>query len=249
MDQPLYLRPRAYFLDELRGLSVLLMVVHHAAWDLHHLFGVDIPFLAHPLMGFLQALFAGVFVFVSGMVCNISRSNLRRGLLTLLCAFAITVVTAVAVPGQTVRFGVLHLLAAGMLLYGIGQNFWRRCPAAGSFVLASALFVLCWNLPNGYLGWGSWRLTLPAGWYRFPVGFVFGLPEAGFSSGDYFPLIPWIFLFFAGSFAGRPVFQQKRPAWLFRQSVPPLAWVGRHTLWIYLLHQPLLFGLMQLLFQ
>lgn len=249
MEQPLYLRPRAHFLDELRGLSVLVMVLHHTAWNLHHLFGVDIPFLFHPVMGVLQPLFAGVFVFLSGMVCNVSRSNLRRGLLTLLCAFGVTAVTAIAVPEYTVRFGILHLLASGMLIYGIGEKLWQRCPAAVGFVLAAALFALCINLPNGYLGWGRWSLALPDVWYRFPAGFVFGLPGLGFTSGDYFPLIPWLFLFFAGCFVGRPVFRLKSPSWLFRQSIPPLAWVGRHTLWIYLLHQPLLFGLMQLLFQ
>lgn len=249
MERPLYLRPRAHFLDELRGISVLLMVAHHAAWDLHYLFGVNIPPLNHPLMSLLQPLFAGIFVFVSGMVCNVSRSNLWRGTVTLLCAFGVTAATAVALPGQTVHFGVLHLLAAGMLAYGLGEPLWRRCPASVGFAVAAALFVLCWNLPKGYLGWGSWSVVLPVEWYRFSLGFVFGLPEQGFSSGDYFPLIPWLFLFFAGSFAGRSVFTQKSPDWLFRQSIPILGWVGRHSLWFYLLHQPLLFGLMQFLLQ
>jgi len=240
---------RAHFLDELRGFSILLMVLHHAAWDLHYLFGVHIPLVEHPVMNLLQPFFAGVFVFISGMVCNTSRSNLRRGCITLACALAVTVVTSFVMPQQTVRFGILHLLGSCMLLYRWASVALRKIPAETGFVLAAVLFAVAWKVPNGQIGLAGWAAALPPQLYRFGLGYLFGFPADGFRSVDYFPLIPWAFLFFAGSFLGRPIFAQRSPRWLFVCRLPPLAWVGRHSLWFYLLHQPLLFGFMHLIFQ
>ncbi len=247
MRGSLYRPVRAHFLDELRGAAILLVVAHHAAWDMHHLFGAGDALLTHPLVVALQPVFAGVFVFVAGMVCNTSRSNLRRGCVTLACALLVTLATRLALPQQTIRFGILHLLGSCMLLYGWGERWLRRCPSGAGFAAAAALFALCWGVPRGYLGWQGLGLALPGQLYRFDLGFVLGLPEAGFASGDYYPLLPWGLLFLAGSFAGRTVFAMRSPGWFFRSRLPALAWVGRHTLWVYLLHQPLLLGLMQLL--
>ena len=123
---------RAHLLDELRGLSILLMVVHHAAWDLHHLFGAAVPLLYHPVVTALQGLFAGIFVVISGMVCHASRNNLRRGLQVLACGMAVTAVTLLALPEKAVWFGILHLLGASILLYALGEGLWRRIlPLAG----------------------------------------------------------------------------------------------------------------------
>ena len=67
----------------------------------------------------MQPLFAGVFVFVSGMVCNISRSNLRRGLKTFALGMALTLGTLLAMPDQLIAFGILHFMGAAMLLFAI----------------------------------------------------------------------------------------------------------------------------------
>ena len=240
---------RARLLDELRGLSILLMVVHHAAWDLHHLFGVAVPLLQHPVVTALQGLFAGVFVVISGMVCHASRNNLRRGLQVLACGMAVTAVTLLALPEKAVWFGILHLLGTSILLYALGQKLWRRIPPLAGAAAALIGFSAAWGLPHGFLSFGPMHLFLPDGAYRLPWGFVVGLPAPNFRSGDYFPLLPWGFLFFFGAFLGRPVFQHRRPQWLFPARYPMLAQVGRHSLWVYLLHQPVLYGLMTLLFQ
>ena len=248
MEGSVYSPVRAHFLDELRGLAILLMVLHHAAWDLHWLFDVKIPILVHPVTELLRTVFSGGFVFISGMVCNTSRSNRKRGAVTLTCALVITLVTRLALPQMPVRFGILHLLGICMLLYGWLEKWLKNLPAEWGLLASFLLFALGWNLPNGSLGWGGWSLGLPQWWYGFGLGYVFGLPQPGFSSSDYFPLVPWAFLFLAGSFAGRPVFAMRSPGWLFQSRVPLLARVGRHTLWIYLLHQPLLMVTMMLVF-
>ncbi|MBP0962907.1 MAG: DUF1624 domain-containing protein [Oscillospiraceae bacterium] len=246
MEGSVYSPVRAHFLDELRGTAIILMVLHHAAWDLNWLFGASVPWLDHPVVEFWRTVFSGCFVFISGMVCNTSRSNRKRGLVTLGCAVAITLVTRMVTPQMPVRFGILHLLGICMLLYSWWQRPLRRLPAEWGMAAAFALCAFVWHLPNGYVGWGSWSVALPQTWYTFDLGYVLGLPKPQFSSSDYFPLVPWGFLFFGGSFAGRWVFAQRSPGWLFQSRVPLLGQVGRHTLWVYLLHQPLIFGLLKL---
>ena len=249
MEDSLYSPVRACFLDELRGLAIILMVAHHAAWDLHWLFGANIALLTHPVTELLRTVFSAAFVFISGMVCNTSRSNRKRGVVTLACGLVITFITRLVLPQMPIRFGVLHLLGICMLLYSLLEGRLKQYPTEWGLVVTLILFALGWNLPNGFIGGAKWVLVLPQGWYSFDLGYVFGLPQPGFSSSDYFPLVPWAFLFFAGSFLGRRVFALRSPGWLFQSRVPPLAWVGRRTLLIYLLHQPLLFGIMQLILQ
>ncbi len=61
-------------------------------------------------------------------------------------------------------------------------------------------------------------------------------------SADYFPLTPWIFLFFAGTYMGILIKEGKFPGWFYDTHIPALPFVGRHTLIIYMLHQPVLYG-------
>jgi len=77
----------------------------------------------------------------------------------------------------------------------------------------------------------------------FPMGYVFGFPEPGFESADYFPLLPWFFVFMLGAWFGIYVKERRLPERFFTQSVPVLPWFGRHSLLIYLIHQPVLYGL------
>ena len=110
-------RGRVELLDELRGLSILLMVIYHGAYDLVYLFHWPLPVLHHPLLFFLQPFFAGIFVLLSGMACRFSRNNLRRGVQALAFGALLALITSNLIPGQAVRFGILHLLGLGMLLY------------------------------------------------------------------------------------------------------------------------------------
>ncbi len=125
------------------------------------------------------------------------------------------------------------------------------------FFLSWIAFFLCRNVNDGYLGWrGVWAWELPKGWYRNLLTAYLGFPAPDFFSTDYFSLIPWCFLFAAGYFANRLLFPlgagARRPAekgspLAFR--LPPFDWIGRHALLIYLLHQPIIYGLLRLVFR
>jgi uncharacterized membrane protein len=242
---------RVVFLDELRGLSILLMVVFHGAYDLVYIFGVDIPiFHSEFLQRFLQPFFAGVFILISGIVCRYSRSNLKRGLTALGLGLVMTLVTWRFMPGQLILFGILHLLGVCMILYGLSsrENSGKpdRLPAFGGAALFGLLFALTWNLPNRWLGFPGTPLSLPLpdSLYRYPGLSPLGFFAEGFASADYFPLMPWLFLFFAGSFIGVLFHAGAMPEFFYRSRFPFLAKAGRHTLVIYLLHQPVVYGVM-----
>ena len=97
-----------------------------------------------------------------------------------------------------------------------------------------------WNLPGG-------RLALPQVLYANGLTAYLGFMPKDFFSTDYFPLLPWLFLFWAGYFLhfcmGRARMEPLR-----RSVCAPLGWLGRHSLGIYLLHQPVIYGVLLLLF-
>ena len=105
-------------------------------------------------------------------------------------------------------------------------------------LLSALAFVLSYSLKDGYLGIGDHRLALPGAWYVNWFTTYLGLPQEGFFSTDYFPLIPWFFLFLAGHFLGALLQKKGAMEYLRRGHFGALEWMGRHSLGIYLLHQP-----------
>lgn len=80
------------------------------------------------------------------------------------------------------------------------------------------------------------------------MGFLFplGLHPLIFASADYYPLLPWIFLFLAGYWLGVAFLQRRAPEFCYREHLSALGWIGRHALIIYLVHQPVVYGVLWL---
>ena len=117
---------------------------------------------------------------------------------------------------------------------------------AGSFLL----FLLFRNVNTGYLGSGNWNiLKLPDGFYENLFTTYLGFPQKGFFSADYFSLLPWFFLFLTGFYLYQLVQKNHMMEKLFSWRVPGFDVIGRHSLLIYLLHQPVVFGISWMLFQ
>jgi uncharacterized membrane protein len=241
---------RVVFLDELRGLCVLLMVVYHALYDLVYLFGVNLPFRSLPFQ-ILQLFICCSFITISGISSRFSRSNLKRGVMVMAVALTMSLVTWLAMPEQIVRFGVLHLLGVCMILHGLlyaNRRFEKAVPFLG-MMLCLLLFAVTWGVPGGYIGFFDIELApLPSVLYSQYVAFPLGFPTASFYSSDYFPLLPWAFLFFAGSFLGVAFREGFIPQMFYRTHSRFLRQIGRHTLLIYIAHQPILYGLLTAIF-
>ena len=167
-----------------------------------------------------------------GVSSNLSKNNLKRGLITAGVAAGITLVTyLIKMP---IRFGVLHLLACCMLLYALTEKLLRKLPAVPGLLVSVLLAVLS-DLATKHIAFDSRHL------------WILGWPYEGFVSYDYFPLLPWVFVFLSGVFAGRLFLNSSLPSRVSGIRIPPPEFIGRHALVIYVVHQPLLFGLFTLL--
>ena len=74
-----------------------------------------------------------------------------------------------------------------------------------------------------------------------------GWTYPGFYSSDYFPVLPWVFVFLLGTCAGEPIREERLPKWFYETRVPLFPAVGRHAFIIYLAHQPVLYGVTMLI--
>lgn len=230
---------RLNLLDELRGFCLVLMIVYHAIYDIEAIFGMRIPFFLNlDTLSPVEPFFAGIFIAISGFVCSYSHSNLVRGAKLLAVALGLTVVTRLLSADLAIYFGVLHFLACAMILFALLAPILRKIPPAVLIPVNAALFLLTWNLPVGYLGFGPLSIHLPTSFYSTPFLFPIGLPNLQFYSTDYFPLFPWIFLFL-GAYGVSVLFQKHPLKWVEKGAgIRPLSFLGRHSLLIYLIHQP-----------
>ena len=242
-------KKRVWLIDEVRGLAILLMVVYHFFYDIVVLFGVNIPFFYSAELNFIRDLFAGLFIFISGTACRFSKNNLKRGVQCFALGMVMTYVTAIALPHSPILFGILHLLGVCMLLFAFTERLLDKVPLWVGIVSCVLLFALTCGIRKGFFGIGGlFELPLPAPLLDSGLFFPFGVLSSGFSSSDYFPLLPWLFVFLAGTFVGVPVKEGKMPDFFYRRHIPPLAFIGRHTIWVYLLHQPVLMGICTVVF-
>jgi len=219
---------RIELIDALRGLSVTLMVIHHFLYNLVYFLGAPRWFFTNPVFDILQPIFAGVFVTLAGVSSRFSRGNIRRGLIVLAIAVGITVVTYLM--DMTILFGVLHLLGFSMLFFGLTHKAWDLIPRKIAGVIYASLTVV-----------GALVTTHIT--FESPYLWMFGWTRPEFSSYDYFPILPWFFVFMFGTWAGRYISERKFPEWFYEtRNIPMLPTVGRRALIIYIIHQPILYG-------
>jgi len=226
------MKRRFDILDAWRSLAIVLMVTYHFLYDLA-LFGVITwhQMFSTPL-NIMQKFICCSFIFLAGASARFSRSNLRHGLIVL--AAHVVVVIGATVGGQTIRFGVLALLGSGMVIYHFTGKCLQKLPGWLLAVCSAALYALT--------DWWTGTLTVSAKWL-YPLG----LQYPGFSSADYFPLMPWLFLFLIGTAFGGWCLKNRENRLLAAPLPKTLTLLGQHSLLIYVIHQPILFGISTLI--
>ncbi len=216
------------------------MAGFHYCYDLVELAGVDLGWFRPPFENVWRASISWSFLFLAGLMCSYSRNNLRRSVeygLVALLIWAVTTIAAVDIP---ISFGIIFCMAASTLVYALLQ---RARIAPRGFVAALALFVLfvcALGVPRGIVQLGSFKLTLPGSWYSTERFSWLGFPGPRFSSGDYYPLLPYSLMYLAGAAVGPVIKARGLPGPLMRFRCKPLEFIGRHALLVYVLHQPLL---------
>ena len=230
-------RERIWELDALRGFCILCVIFIHFMFDLVYFLGLGITF--PPVYTFIQQYGGAIFVILSGCCATLGSRSFRRGAVVFGCGMLITLVTwgmyrlGMAASDVVVRFGVLHLLGLCMMLYPL----LRRLPNAA----VAALSAVC--IVAGFLLQG---MVFEVRWL-----FPFGVLYPGFTSSDYFPIFPQLGWFLLGVLLGRTLYREKHT--LLPGSAQDFflirffRWCGRQSLWIYLLHQPVVYGLIELI--
>ena len=228
---------RIWELDALRGIMILGVVFIHLCFDLDYFLGIDL--VKNPIIQLMMDRCGMSFVVLSGLCATIGKRSFRRGLQVFGCGMIITIVTGgmfllgMADRFIVIYFGVLHLLGACMMLWPL----LRKLPEWSWPVVGIVLVLI-----------GRWfrTFTVSVGWL-FPLG----LTAPTFASSDYFPLLPGLGWFLLGACAGRLLYRNKQsllpnfPADCL--PVRALRWCGVNSLWIYLVHQPVLYGIVSLL--
>ena len=239
------LSARCALLDVLRGVTVLNMVFFHAMYDYVYVFGNPAAWFTGRGAFIWQQAICCTFITLSGFCAAMGKHTVRRGAIVFALGAAVTLVTLLFMPEELIVFGVLTLIGSCMLLVGAAKPFLQKVPAAAGLPLSFALFAFTRLVNGGALGIFFHPLVkLPAGLYRDYITAYFGFPFPEFVSSDYFSLIPWLFLFLTGFYlhglCGKQILAVR---W---QGIPVLNFIGRHALEIYVIHQPVVYGLMWL---
>lgn len=234
------MKKRIWELDALRGLCLLGVIAVHLIFDLTYLYPV-LNWNAPEWFLFVQEWGGVVFLMLSGICVTLGSRSVRRGLIVFGAGMLITAVTYgmyklnMATTDLVIRFGVLHCLGVCMLLWW----FFRKYPT-WALALTGLIIVLI-------------GLEFSTMWVNTQWLYPLGLKHFGFTSGDYFPLLPHFGFFLLGAALGKTLYAKKQTLLpKVNHRIFPLntlQFMGRHSLWIYLLHQPVLAGICYLFCQ
>lgn len=227
---------RFWEVDFSRGIAIILMIVFNWSYTLRYfnifrISGGWLYWFAFP------RFIGGLFIFIMGLslVLNynslkdkksVYSNNIRRGLKIFSLGLLITLVTWIFFPREFIIFGILHLIGISIIL---ATPFLKSKRA--SLVLGIAIILVGLILQNFTFDF-SWLLWL---------GFV----PSNFVTFDYFPIIPWFGVSLLGVYFGNILYKNNKRNF----KIPDLSrsifvrgvnFLGRNSLIIYLLHQPLL---------
>ena len=239
-------RRRIVFIDNFRGLALIYMTIYHFLFDMAFVVPTEWGKAAYYANDNYIIFDTASFILLAGVSSALSRSNLKRGGKLLAISMVFTLVTAFVFPGEAIYFGILHLLGLSMVLYGAFEDFLKKLPAIPMLALCAVIFTLTYQISKGFVGIkGLLEFPLPAELLQNNLLYPFGFIKGGFLSVDYVPLLPWFFLYFGGAYIGGLVVKHRDrlPSFCYADPLPWLSFIGRHTLIIYILHQPVILAL------
>lgn len=231
-------------IDIARGIAVVMMVLFHIAFDLSFLGIAGIPVSSLPWRAFAMAT-AALFLLLVGISLSISagyaktrlsRSDfilkyLKRGAGIFAIGIGISIVTWILLPGAFIVFGILHLIGLSIALSPLYTGYsWQNLLAGLAIILVSP--VVAAMRGEGWLVW-------------------LGIHPPAFYSIDYTPVFPWLGVVLIGVGLGAILYPRAARRW--DHEVPtlpssPLRFLGRHSLAIYLVHQPIILGILFITF-
>ncbi|HZY18518.1 MAG TPA: heparan-alpha-glucosaminide N-acetyltransferase [Ramlibacter sp.] len=231
-------------LDALRGVAIVWMTVFHFCFDLNHFGWLRQNFLADPFWTTQRTAIVSLFLFCAGLSQAVAHAQgqgwprfWRRWAQIAGCALLVTAGSWFMFPRSYIFFGVLHGIAVMLLVVrltaGWGRWLWLAGAVALLLPLAFQQLHAAWpaldSLNHAPLHW---------------LGLVSRKPV----TEDYVPLFPWLGVVWWGMAAGQSLLARRRAVMTgaLAAGANPLAWLGRWSLSWYMLHQPVLIGLLTL---
>lgn len=212
---------RIWELDFLRGLALIMMTYFHLIYDMNELFGYSVNYEGN-INGLIGKLSALLFMTISGISVCLGRSSFKRGLKVLAAALLVTLASYIFDNDYFIIFGILHFLGLCMLLSG----FLKKLPWYVLITAAAAIAVF------GY--------TFPLDNFSNNYFIILGFRKPSFVSSDYYPLLPYMGIFMFGIVLGKTLYREKKSLLRPLPGHKILSLAGRHTLPIYLVHQPVI---------
>ena len=229
--------PRIWEIDALRGVAVLYMVLHHLLVDLRDFYGYDIVYYKPPWSSIGMSV-AMLFMLVSGVSCSLSSSNIKRGIKVFLFGLAVTAVTYFYVRELCIVFGILHFMGSAIIIWGAID---RAVASSRAKIVLLSVLSPCLII----LGVVFNQMKVES-----PYLFFLGLTTSAFRTYDYYPLLPWLGVFFIGVLTGSLFYKTKKKSLLsfgpadmprpIGAAVAGIVAIGSKSIIIYFIHQPVL---------
>ena len=183
------------------------------------------------------ALASAGYFYLSPVGCARSRViTLSSPLKYAAAALIVWITTTLVSVDDSINFGIVYCMAACTAVVALTRPLLQKIPGSWGIAACLVLFALTWGIPKAI--------------YPLPYLAWLGFPSPGFVSGDYYPLIPFVFMYLTGFFAAQAAQASslEAPAWAYANPIPALAVLGRHALPFYLLHQPVILGIRELVY-
>jgi len=233
LKNPILNKDRIQAIDFIKGIDIVFMVLFNYSITLDYFNLIQIP-SDYLYRYMLPISIASIFIFMSGISAHLSFEKHKekltqryfiRGMKLLFFAILITLFTYVFVPGKTIYFGILHFFAVASFIIPVFIKYTRLNLIAGLSIILSGVYLQQQTFNFSYLLW---------------LGFV---PE-NFSTFDYFPLIPWLGVILLGVYFSRYIVVKTANIKFESGFSSVLKFLGKHSLTVYLIHQPLLIMLL-----
>ncbi|WP_265446420.1 heparan-alpha-glucosaminide N-acetyltransferase [Acetivibrio straminisolvens] len=219
---------RIWEIDVLRGILVIIMVILHILYDLEFVYNFPIGY-GTGFIDKIRILDATLFIMVSGISTKFSKNSFRRGLVVFFAALFISLVTFIAGRDYFISFGILHLLGICMMVSPLLKKIPTPWLLILSLIIAGTRFIVSdVNVFHNYF-------------------FMFGFHNDKFISADYYPIFPWAWPFLLGIALSRFIYKEKKSIFKFSVRDNHISRLGRHSLLVYLIHQPVILLLLAII--
>lgn len=241
---------RYRILDYIRGINLMSMMIYHLIWDLVYIFGIKWTWYQSEGAYIWQQSICWSFILLSGFCWDIGKHKLKRGLIVFGAGIMVTVITKLFMPEHQIVFGILTLLGSCTLLLIPLERLLKKLPKGIGLIGSMLLFGGLKQINEGYIGMGQAVFCyMPETLYEGYLGTYIGFKDAGIYSTDYFSLFPWLFLFIAGYYFYKIIYEKGLLKKLQVQKETWIEYIGKHSLIIYLLHQPVIYLMLMCYFK